>query len=47
MIFPSGEFNFKVNLSSEDGQISDKKSDISIEKDDKIGFTIIKIKKIK
>ena len=47
MSFPSGEFDFRVNLSSEDGQISDKKSDISIEKKDDIGFTIIKIKKIK
>lgn len=47
MSFPSGDFNLRVNLSSEDGQISDKKSDIKIEKKDNIGFTIIKIKKIK
>lgn len=47
MSFPSGPFNLKINLSSEDGQISDKNGDIKIEKKDKIGFTIIKIKKIK
>ena len=47
MSFPSGDFTSKINLSSEDGQITDKKSDIRIEKKDDIGFTIIKIKKIK
>ena len=47
MSFPSGPFNLKINLSSEDGQISDKNGDIKIEKKDNIGFTIIKIKKIK
>ena len=47
MSFPSGDFTSKINLSSEDGQITDKKSDIRIEKKDDIGYTIIKIKKIK